>query len=146
MPFTYDPDRLQDPNDGPLMQVRLLIGDTDSSDPQLQDAEIQYYLASEANTLMAASRSARAIAGRYSRKVDKAVGDLKITASQRYKQYDSLATELQNRGRLTQIPTAGGVLISDRDSNQADTSVEHTFIRRGMHDFTAPPVVPNAQQ
>lgn len=41
MSWSYDPTQLQD---SPLMQVRLMLGDTDEDDPLMQDEEIQFYI------------------------------------------------------------------------------------------------------
>lgn len=41
MSWTYDPTQL---NESPLMQIRLILGDTDESDPLMQNEEIQFYI------------------------------------------------------------------------------------------------------
>lgn len=41
MSWTYDPTQLKD---SPLMQVRLVLGDTDEDDPLMENEEIQFYL------------------------------------------------------------------------------------------------------
>ena len=40
MSFTYT----LDPTNVPIDEIRLLIGDTDTTDQQLQNEELQYYL------------------------------------------------------------------------------------------------------
>lgn len=41
MSWSYDPTQLKD---SPLMQVRLMLGDTDENDPLMQDEEIEFYI------------------------------------------------------------------------------------------------------
>lgn len=41
MAWTYEPSKL---SDSPLMQARLLLGDTNEEDQLMQDEEIQFYL------------------------------------------------------------------------------------------------------
>lgn len=141
MSWTYDPETLAT---DPLMKVRLLIQDTNEEDQQLQDEEIQYFLTTESDLKMAAGRCAESLAARYSRKADsKKMGDLAITWAKTADRYTALADRLMARSFA--VPTAGGIEVSDRNSNQADQSVTHSTIRRGMHDFTTPPVLPNTQ-
>ncbi|MBW2672586.1 MAG: hypothetical protein JRD89_04105 [Deltaproteobacteria bacterium] len=78
-------------------KVRFHIGDTDQSDQLLQDEEISYLLGETTNVLLAASRAAKAIAARFSRQADKAVGDLRISLSQKAQAYMSLAADLEKR-------------------------------------------------
>ena len=68
-------------------EVRFLVGDTDKDDGLVQDEEINYALNVEGSSLRAAVRVARAIAAHFARAVEKQVGDLKIKASEKYKNY-----------------------------------------------------------
>lgn len=114
-------------------EVRLLVGDTDSTDQLVSDEEITWALA-QGPTLLAASRIAEAIAGRYSRRSDKAVGQLSVSASQRAKAYLELAKRLQLRANLAAgSPYAGGISIADKLSQESDTDrVSGSSV--GMHD------------
>ncbi|MBW2084440.1 MAG: hypothetical protein JRI54_00190 [Deltaproteobacteria bacterium] len=78
-------------------KVRFHIGDTDETDQLLQDEEITYLLTETTNVLLAASRAAKAITAKFSRQADKAVGDLRISLSQKAKTYMALATDLEKR-------------------------------------------------
>ena len=116
-----------------LNQVRLLIGDTLSTDEQLQDEEIQFFIDNEQSTYMAAYRSALAIAAEYSRKVDKEMGDLKILAAQRHRHYLELAEQL----RLKNVPailSAGGVWQSEKDTLSDNADWVQPWFSRGMMD------------
>lgn len=143
MSWTYNASLL---NTSSLMQVRLLVGDTNTADQQLQDEEINYFVTQEGSAQAGAVSAARALYAKYSRKATKQVGDLKIDAEKIAQHYLDLLTELQSKSTsVNAIPTAGGIYTSERDANQADESLLHTSIRRGMHDFVKPPVIPNAQ-
>lgn len=145
MAWTYDVTKLTDPTLGPLMRVRLLIGDTDTTDQQLQDEEIAYFLSTEANGTMAASKAARSIGSKLARQADKQVGDLKISMSAISQKYVALADELRGRGMTYQIPSAGGIFVAETEANESNGSLRHNAIRRGMHDYVAGPVIPNVE-
>lgn len=132
MAWTYDESEL----DIPRNQVRLKLGDVDRSDPQLQDEEIDQFLAETDSVDGATFRAARALAARYSRSVDKWVGDLKILASQRSRHYLELAKALSSSALIHGVPSAGGVFQSDKDAMEQDSSLVQPFFRRGMHDNT----------
>lgn len=135
MTWSYSADALSETVDGPLMQVRLHIGDTDEDDQQLQDEEIQYLLTQESTTLMAASRACEILAARYARQADKKVGDLSITYTKTSENYRLLAASLMAQGRSYAVPSAGGVEVSEKESAADDATLVQGSIRRGMHDF-----------
>lgn len=118
-----------------LSQVRLLIGDTESTQPQLTDEELTFLIDSEGNIYRAAAAACRALMAEYARKVDKAVGDLKINYSQRMKAYESLGKSLFIRGGGLGIPSAGGVYVADREANEGNESIIQPAIKIGIHDF-----------
>lgn len=126
-------------------QVRLLIGDTTSTDQQLQDEEINFYLSTEANVYMAAAACATALATKYVRKADKQVGDLKISWKGTAQSYTDMAKSLRNKGRTHQVPSAGGISVSDSEAAENNTGLRHNAIRRGMHDYVAPSPLPNTE-
>lgn len=87
-------------------QVRLLIGDTSSSDYLLRDDDISFFLANRGTVYSAAVASCRAIAARFGRLVDKSVGPLSLSASQKYDHYVALASQLQD-----DMAIAGGAQV-----------------------------------
>lgn len=121
-----------DPSDSQLDEVRFLIGDTDTTDQLLQDAEINYLLTTEGSVLGAAYRSALAIVAKLSREFDQAVGSVKYNLSQRVKQYNDLVLSLKAQlGISGSIPFVGGISISDKESRREDTDrVQPKFTRR----------------
>lgn len=126
-------------------QVRLLVGDTEPLDQQLQDEEIAFFLVSEANVYMAAYRSAKSIAARYTRKADKSVGDLKISYKDIADNYMDLAKELLASGSAHQVPTAGGIYIRDTKTYEGRADLRHGAVKRSMNDFTSTSTNPNTE-
>lgn len=110
-------------------QVRLLVGDTMQKDPLLQDEEIAFLLTQAPNTKLAASRAAEAIAAKYARQADQAIGDWHVTLSQRVQHYKELAKELAASAPITAY--AGGIAQADRSSEQ-DSSLSQPAFTRGM--------------
>lgn len=78
MAWTYS----GDPSGSARDEVRFLSGDTDTTNQQINDAEIAYLLASwNNNTYLSAAFACDAIAGKYTSKSDssKSVGDLSVS-------------------------------------------------------------------
>jgi hypothetical protein len=126
------------PSSSPLDEIRFLIGDTDLTDPRLTDSEIQYniVLVSGSNppppnkNFLAASYCAEAIAGKFSRMVDKSVGDLHISYSQLAKQYSALSLRLRSRAALASVPVyVGGLSKADKDLQRHDKDLLSTAIK-----------------
>lgn len=134
MAWTYDTTLPVDKD-----KVRLLIGDTFSTDPQLSDEEIDAILALYGSVARTAVGACRMLAAKYSRNADKWVGDLKILASQKAKAYLALAEELEDAGGnalgvSSGVPTAGGINVTEKELAQDDTTRVVPFFRRGLHD------------
>lgn len=70
--WTYDPSELdKTTEEGRKNIIRLLIGDTDSSDPQVQDEEIAFYLEDNSDKVYSAAAGACfAIYSKYTRMVN----------------------------------------------------------------------------
>lgn len=130
MAWTYDATALDDP----INQVRLKLGDTNSGDPQLEDEEIDLFLDEAGSVEGAVRRAALAIASKYSRQADKWVGDLKILASQRARAYRELADSLGGVASVYQVPSAGGIRVSDKEEIETDDDLVVPSFRRGMFD------------
>ena len=77
MAFTYS----GDPSDSTLDQVRFLVGDTDSTDPFLQDAEVTWLIQQWTDGYEAARAAAEVMAGKFSQKASysKSVGELSVS-------------------------------------------------------------------
>lgn len=118
MTFTYS----GNPGASDRDAVRFLIGDTDANDPILQDEEIDYLLADTGSVNGAALSAARSIWAKFARLVDKAVGDLRISYSQRASHYQQLIRQLEQRAAIRKaVPFAGGISKASKDSIRQDS-------------------------
>ncbi len=102
---------------------------------ELSDESITAILAIESDAREAAAICAESLAGRYASFVDKKIGDLSISYSQRAKQWSAIAEKLRASSRSALFtPWAGGLSISDRDSRRADTDLIQPAFRRDLFD------------
>lgn len=118
MTFTYCNNPAHDPKDA----VRLYVGDTDERDALLQDEEIQFLLNDEGSIKRAAASAALAIAAKFSRLADEAVGRVRVDFSQKARAYTALASKLEMASDLSDaIPYGGGISISDKCAQENNT-------------------------
>lgn len=106
-------------------KVRLLIGDTEATDPQLQDEEITWFLSEAGNVYGAAVAACEALAAKYARHVNRSVagaGGLSVSAGDRAQHYRDLAETIQTRARKARrpMPFAGGISDAQKDAVEAD--------------------------
>lgn len=125
MAWTYT----ADPTNVPRDEVRLLVGDTDSTAPLVQDEEIAYALVlhpkeSGKPAYRAAIHIVDTIVAKLARQMDRTLGPLSQQASQQWDHYRQLAEDLRTAfttgglGRTSAIPGVprlggGGPLILD---------------------------------
>tara|TARA_R110001632_G_scaffold9614_1_gene36765 strand:- start:142 stop:597 length:456 start_codon:yes stop_codon:yes gene_type:complete len=136
MSWSYDPTDLNTTTaSGRLNTVRLLVGDTDTLDPQKDNEEITFALTENGNNVYyAGAWVARAIASKYSRKVNTELsGALKADYSDLASQYKTLADSLEYQGKTSGASVgvlAGGITKSGIEAVRADTNrVEGSFRR-----------------
>lgn len=132
MSWTYDPS-LAAVRD----QVRFTIGDTDVSEQQFTNEELDFLITTYGSVGQVAIVAIRGLIAKYARKVNKAVGDLKISYGDRIKQYEALLEELQTTFSATAqygTPSAPAIFVDRRSANQADTTLRQPVIEVGMHD------------
>jgi hypothetical protein len=115
----------QDTMPDDVSKVRFYLGDTVSSDPLLTNEEIEFALSEAGSVRVAASICADRLAAQYARKADLTEGQLSIKYSQKYKQFREIATAVGNASRsiLGALPTAGGILVADKQANEQDDSL-----------------------
>jgi hypothetical protein len=110
--------------------VRFLVGDTETTDQQVTDEEINFALTEAGDDIYyAGSLIARAIAAKYARLVDTAVdeAELRVSYSQRQKAYAEMATRLEVQsvksagGGGLGLPSAGGVSVTEMNDADLDT-------------------------
>lgn len=125
--------------------VRFLSGDTNSQDPQLQDSEVDFLVSTYGNIFKAAAYACKDIAAKYARLVDKAVGDLRISYSQRQRSYDELSKDLlRQSANRSALPQAGGISVADKKNNELDPdTVQPSFTK---HQFQYPTGIEGMQQ
>lgn len=136
MSFSYDPTNLDTTTvAGRMNTVRLLVGDTNGSSPQVQNEEVAFALVESNNNIYsAAGWVARTIASQYSRRVNTQLdGALSADYSDLATQYFKLAEDLEYRGKTSGATlgvSAGGITISDINAVRANTNrVEGSFRR-----------------
>ncbi len=129
-----------------LEKVRLLIGDTQEGDVLLTDDEIGFFNSLESNIFRAASKSAEAIAAKFSRQHDESVGKVRVSFSQKYDHFVSLANSLKVQAdrRGASDMSSGGISISDKNTAIEDTDRVAPFFTRKLHDH--PGVNDNGEQ
>ena len=104
-------------------KVRFYVGDTNSADQQFTDEEIQFALNEAGGPRSAAAICCDQRAAYYVRLVDTTVGQLRISYAQRYKQYHEMAVALRARAAYRALPTAGAVLVTDKEATQEDDTL-----------------------
>ena len=126
-----------DPSQNDLNMVRFLIGDTDASDPQLSNEEITSAITVKGTANAAAIFCANALAARYTRMVDKSLGDLSISYSQRAQAYRDLIVQLRVHASSASTTAAHstGLYVSEKKANESDVDIVQPAFRRGMHDY-----------
>ncbi len=136
MSFNYS----GDPSASTLDNVRFLIGDTDIDDPQFQDTEINAILAENASEpYSTAIVLVERLLAKYSRKVDKSMGDLSISYSQMVENYRKLLPQLRMRASIELCaPKLTAMVQDEKKSNEDDASLSKPSFKFGMTDFKSP--------
>ena len=136
MAWSYDPTDLDNTTaSGRLNTVRLLVGDTDTNDQQVQNEEITFGLSENGDsTYLAAAWIARTIASKYARLVTtKLDGALSSNYSDLSKQYMQLADQLEYQGKTNGAAVgvlAGGITKSGIKAVRSNTNrIEGSFRR-----------------
>ena len=123
-------------------QTRYLLGDTDSSDPLLNDTEINWVLSQYNNTpITAAIRCCENIIAKFSRMADEGVGQVKINFRQKAQNMRDLQTTLSNRLAMEDCsPFAGGISISQKQVQcQNSDRVRPDFTKHMMENYDIAP-------
>jgi hypothetical protein len=137
MAWTYGADPAGSNRDA----VRLLIGDTDTTDQQLQDSELDYFLglfgvAGDERVVPAAIRSCEALAAKYARQVDTTNQGLSVGASKRSEHYRTLADSLRDLETTVAEVFLGGNTYSEAKLMDENTDLIPPTFRRAQDDWT----------
>jgi hypothetical protein len=124
--------------------VRLYIGDTDQKQQLLTDGEIDMILGIQTNVVLAAAACADAIAAKFSRRVDKDIGETSISLSDQRKAYQDLADRLRElggdlipggSGGRVATAFAGGLSYSGVDAIISDEDFKQPSFELGQDDY-----------
>lgn len=143
MTWTYSGDPATNARDS----IRFLVGDTDTNDQLLSDEEIAWVnnqiTGSDSSTdslYTAAYRCMLTIASKFSRLADQAVGDLRVSMSQKAHGAREQAKELkylaQSEGG-TPTPYAGGITVSDKEIDLDNSDLVKPYFRSGQFANTS---------
>lgn len=124
----------------PADAVRLLLGDTDSTDPLVQDGEIAFALSTEINAFLAAAFCADNLAARYTRDESISADGVSVSGASRAQAFRLLASNLRARGARNVVSTdqsrpsasviATGLRPADMARADADpTRIPSAFVR-----------------
>ena len=128
MTWTYSGDPATNARDS----IRFLVGDTDTNDQLVTDEEIAWtnnqVTGSDTATTdlyTVAYRVMLAIASKFSRLANQAIGDMRVDLSQKADNARTQAEQLRilaGRENLVPVPYAGGISVSDKqiDRDNAD--------------------------
>lgn len=136
MAWSYDPTDLNTTTaSGRLNTVRLLIGDTNSVDPQSQNEEIMFALSENSdNTYYAGAWVCRTLASKFARMVTTQLdGALSADYSDLMQHYQQLADSLEYQGKTSGASLgvrAGGISKTAVEAVRANTDrIEGSFRR-----------------
>tara|TARA_R110000803_G_scaffold90741_1_gene158166 strand:+ start:1367 stop:1825 length:459 start_codon:yes stop_codon:yes gene_type:complete len=136
--WSYDPTNLDTATvAGRLNATRLLVGDTQTIDQQVQDEEVSFALSQNNNNIYySGGWLARVISSKYSRKVDTELsGALKASYSDLAAQYKSLADSLEYQGKTSGAAMgvlAGGITVARTEAVRANTNRVKPAFRKGQ--------------
>jgi hypothetical protein len=113
--------------------VRHYIGDTNNQNQIYSNQEIEFAIAEEGSARRAAAALLEQMAAS-PEMVDKSIGDLSISRSQRAEQLRALAKRFRNRSALGAGIYAGGVSIDDKQWYEEDSDIPGPAFYRGQFD------------
>lgn len=138
MAWNYDATLLsEDTSVGRLYIIRLITGDTDTDDQQLQDEEIYWYLTRHGDSIRYAAMDAvRGLIAKYSRDVDMWMGHTRVGAAGRQRNYRMLLDYLENDMTTALVEIlVGGQSWSEKEAIHEDTDVVQPSFIIGMDDI-----------
>jgi len=123
------------PADSLKDEVRFLIGDTDTSEQQISDEEINYLIDSESTAIGSAIKACRNLMAKYARKFSQSVGKVRLEYDQLINHYKMLCETLEKQQSLSVRPYAGGISISDKETTSQDTDRVRPSFTRTLHNY-----------
>lgn len=137
MAWTYTGDPASSPKD----EVRFILGDIDSTDPQLTDEEINYVLGQYSNSIyISVVGLLDILLLRYGRIVSESVGSVSIQYNQRYQAWLEMRRIFLEKSNMSGIPYAGGISVADKATRAANSDrVTPAFSRDMMNNDKGEP-------
>ncbi len=83
-----------------------------------------------------AEKIALELAATVADKVDKSVGDLRLSLSQKHTHYLQVASRMRQKVALTAVPFAGGISVADRNGRTANNDRVDPAFARDLHSNT----------
>jgi hypothetical protein len=129
-----------------MQKVRVLIGDTDDEDQQLDDEVLYYILGAQSTLTYAAAAAADILASKYARKTNVTIGETRVTNERIYYHYNDLADRLRASGpgdipggdgsnTIQASMYVGGSSVAAKEAFDSDTDNSPTSFRLGQDDF-----------
>jgi hypothetical protein len=112
-------------SDTDLDQVRVLIGDTDTTDQLLTDEIIKSTISSTGGILFAAARCATMIAAKFSRKVTKSIGDKSVQFQELSQNYRLLASDLLQEAKRSASKPSKRIVHESLHKRDYPAAYEH---------------------
>ena len=124
----------------PMMQVRMIIGDTVAENPQVEDEEINFFLTMRSSIWGAAAECCRALASQYSRSADLRAGDTERKFSQLAAAYALRAQQFDAKAASAGagLPYCGGISQADKENQAQDPDRVNPQFALGMFDSNLP--------
>lgn len=115
-------------------KVRFYIGDTDVNNQQFQDEEIEFMLVDGITAENVAIIAVEQLIVRYAGLVDRTIGSLSISYSQKMSNYQALLKLLRKKFGIATYayPYSGGVLVADKETRATDTSLVPPIFTRNQ--------------
>ena len=133
MTWTYTPDF-----SGNRDKIRLMIGDTDTTDQLLTDEVITYAVTQQSDLHMAAARCCDYIVASLARKVNVSTGGISVDVDARMEQYSALAAILREQrdeeALLGGTIKVGGTTTADIEALDEDESLQQPQFKQGQFD------------
>lgn len=123
-----------------LNTVRTMIGDFDSTNYELSDAQLYFYVLNNSNVYSAAAKASRALQAQYAKlAVDTTIEDVSVKYSTRSEAYKKLAENLETTATVEDIPTPSVMGVSKEAvdaQREDDDRIQNKFY---MDRFSNPP-------
>jgi hypothetical protein len=116
-----------------LDAVRLEIGDTQASQFELADEEIQYALTKEGTVVKAAARCCDMLSAKYAKKESMRAGSVQADKTSISTKYRQMAKQLRARGVRAASFVIPSISKSTKESNESDTDAPRPAFKRGIH-------------